>query len=101
MSLGVTSSFSVAILFTTLAMFSKSFHSFGSSLSPLDIAPKHAGFVFGIINSAGSFSGRGGAGSEKANGREPKTCLSRVFNYKLGCFDDVFVFIFVDARPHL
>ncbi len=32
-------------------------------------------------------------GSAKAHGREPKTCLSRVFNYKLGCFDDVYVFI--------
>ncbi len=25
-------------------------------------------------------------GSTKANGREPKTCLARVFNNKLGCF---------------
>jgi hypothetical protein len=29
------------------------------------------------------------AESAKANGREPKTCLGRVFNYKLGCFEDV------------
>jgi hypothetical protein len=29
-------------------------------------------------------------GSAKANGREPKTCLGRVFNYKLGCFEDVY-----------
>ncbi len=29
------------------------------------------------------------SGSAKANGREPKTCLGRVFNYKLGCFGDV------------
>jgi hypothetical protein len=41
------------------------------------------------------------AGSEKANGREPKTCLGRVFNYKLGCFDDMHVLIYVDAHPHL
>ncbi len=40
-------------------------------------------------------------GSAKANGREPETCLGRVFNYKLGCFNDVHVFIYVDARPHL
>ncbi len=26
---------------------------------------------------------------EKANWREPKTCLGRVFNYKLDCFEDV------------
>ncbi len=28
--------------------------------------------------------------STKANGREPKTCLGRVFNYKLDCFEDVY-----------
>jgi hypothetical protein len=27
------------------------------------------------------------AGSAKANGREPKTGLGRVYNYKLGCYD--------------
>ncbi len=40
-------------------------------------------------------------GSAKANGREPKTYLGRVFNYKLGRFNDVNVFVYVDARPHL
>ncbi len=25
-------------------------------------------------------------GNAKADGREPKSCLSRVFNFKLGCF---------------
>jgi hypothetical protein len=40
-------------------------------------------------------------GSTKANGRVTKTCLSQVFNYKLGCFDDVHVLIYVDMRPHL
>ncbi len=38
-------------------------------------------------------------GSMKANGREPKTCLGRVFNYKLCCFNDVHVFIYVDVCP--
>jgi len=28
-----------------------------------------------------------GAGSAKANGREPKSGLGRVFNFKLGSFD--------------
>jgi hypothetical protein len=28
----------------------------------------------------------GATGSTKANGREPKSCLGRVFNFKLGCF---------------
>jgi hypothetical protein len=25
-------------------------------------------------------------GSSKANGRKPRSCLGRVFNFKLGCF---------------
>ncbi len=41
------------------------------------------------------------AGSAKANGREPKTCLLRVFIYNLGCFEDVQKLMYVDARPHL
>jgi hypothetical protein len=41
------------------------------------------------------------AGSVKANGRVNKTCLGRVFNYKLGCFGDVHVLNYVDACPHL
>jgi hypothetical protein len=39
------------------------------------------------------------AGSAKASGREPKTGLGRVFNYKLGCFDDVHVY--TDVHPYL
>ncbi len=31
------------------------------------------------------------------NGREPKTGLGLVFNFKLGCFDDVHVLIYADA----
>jgi hypothetical protein len=40
-------------------------------------------------------------GSTKADRREPKTCLGQVFSYKLGCFDDVHLLIYVDAHPHL
>jgi len=40
-------------------------------------------------------------GRAKANGREPKTGLSRVFNYKLGCYDDVHVLMYADAHPYL
>jgi hypothetical protein len=39
--------------------------------------------------------------SAKANRRVPNTCLVRVFNYKLGCFDDVHVLIYMDACPQL
>jgi hypothetical protein len=28
-------------------------------------------------------------------GTVPKTCLGQVFNYKLGCFDDVHVIIYM------
>jgi hypothetical protein len=41
------------------------------------------------------------AESTKVNGREPKTGLGRVFNFKLGCLDDVHVLIYADARSHL
>jgi hypothetical protein len=41
------------------------------------------------------------SGSAKAIGREPKTCLHQVFNYKLGCFNDLHAFIYVDAHPRL
>ncbi len=37
----------------------------------------------------------------KVNGRKPRSCLGQVFDYKLGCFDDVHVLIYVDARPRL
>jgi hypothetical protein len=41
------------------------------------------------------------SGCAKGNGSEHKTGLGRVFDFKLGCFDDVQVLIYVDACPHL
>ncbi len=41
------------------------------------------------------------SGSAKANGREPKTGLGRVFNYKLGCSDAVHVIMYTEAHPYL
>jgi hypothetical protein len=38
-------------------------------------------------------------GSEKAKEREPNTFLGRVFNYRLGCFDDVHVFYLFVCIP--
>ncbi len=38
-------------------------------------------------------------GSAKANGREPKTGLGRFFNFKLGCFDDEYLLIYMEAQP--
>jgi len=53
------------------------------------------------LNSWRAFVVQVSPGRTKANGREPKTCLGRVFNYKLGCYDDVHLLIYVDARPCL
>jgi hypothetical protein len=39
--------------------------------------------------------------SAKASGREPRTGLGRVFNYKLGCYDDVHVIMYTDAHTYL
>jgi hypothetical protein len=35
------------------------------------------------------------------SGREPKTGLGRVFNFKSGCFDDEYLLIYMNARPQL
>jgi hypothetical protein len=40
-------------------------------------------------------------GRAQGNVREPKTYLGRVFNYMLGCYDDVHVLIYVHACPCL
>ncbi len=40
-------------------------------------------------------------GSMKANGREPKSCLGRVFNFKLGCFVKCTTAWPEQARPSL
>ncbi len=37
----------------------------------------------------------------KSNRREPKSCLGRVFNFKIGCFGDVNVLSCVEACRHL
>jgi hypothetical protein len=41
------------------------------------------------------------SGSAKANGREPKTGLGQVFNFKSGCFDDEYLLIYMNACPQL
>ncbi len=39
--------------------------------------------------------------AQKLTGENLKLVLGQVFNNKLGCFADVHVLIYVDARPHL
>ncbi len=41
------------------------------------------------------------AGSMKANGREPKSCLDQVFNFKIGCFVVCTIAWPIQARPSL
>jgi hypothetical protein len=41
------------------------------------------------------------SGRAKANGREPKSCLGRVFNFKLGCFDMWSIAWYRQGRPDL
>ena len=55
--LGFISNFPLAVFLLTAAMFAKGFHHSGTSVNPMDIAPKHPGFVYGVVNSAGSMSG--------------------------------------------
>jgi hypothetical protein len=40
-------------------------------------------------------------GSAKANGREPKSCLGRVFNFMLGCFVMCTIAWPIQVRPSL
>jgi hypothetical protein len=40
--------------------------------------------IISINGSTGPWTGS--AGSAISNGKEPKSCLGQVFNYKLGCF---------------
>ncbi len=40
-------------------------------------------------------------GAQKLTAENLQLVLGRVFNYKLGCFNDVHVFVYVDACPHL
>jgi len=54
---GNVRSFSLAVMLCTLALFAKSFHNFGTTVNAMDLAPKHSGSVFGIVNSIASCSG--------------------------------------------
>ncbi len=38
-------------------MFATGFHNLGSVVNPQDLAPKHSGSVFGIMNAAGALPG--------------------------------------------
>ena len=54
---GVADSLWSALALATAAVFASGFHKFGALPNALDLAPKHPGSVFGLVNTAGSFSG--------------------------------------------
>jgi hypothetical protein len=71
------------------------------ALLPCRIYTGETNFLFSFHLCQRQFFKKVWAGNAKANGREPKTGLGRVFNFKLGCFDNVRVLIYADAPPHL
>lgn len=55
--LGETTSFSVALFLSTLCLFAAAFHNAACIVNPQDLAPKHSGSIFGIMNAAGAVPG--------------------------------------------
>ena len=47
----------MALLLMTICLFAAGFHSSGIIVNPQDLAPKHSGSVFGIMNAAGAMPG--------------------------------------------
>lgn len=54
---GMSQDFSTSVTFLTLAVAVSGLHSSGILANPQDLAPRHAGAVFGIMNMAGSIPG--------------------------------------------
>ena len=57
MLVGQTKSFTCALLLMSICMLGAAMHSTAVVVNPTDIAPKHSGSVFGIINAAGALPG--------------------------------------------
>ncbi len=55
----------------------------------------------GSLAVPGEYFEHGMAGSVKANGSEPKSCLGRVFNFKLDCFVMYAIERHIQAHPSL
>ena len=52
------SSFTLALLLMTFCLFFAGFHNSACIVNPQDLAPKHSGSVFGIMNAAGAIPGK-------------------------------------------
>ena len=51
------SSFPMVLFLMTLCLFSAGFHNAAVIVNPQDLAPKHSGSVFGIMNAFGAIPG--------------------------------------------
>ncbi len=47
----------IAVFLVSVAVFASSFHKFGTVPNPMDLAPKHTGSLYGVVNTAASSSG--------------------------------------------
>ena len=54
---GITSTFPMAICMLSVAIFAKSFHTYGTVANPVDLAPKHTGSIAGITQTIAATSG--------------------------------------------
>ena len=49
--------FPLALALMSTAMFASGFHALGSVVNPQDLAPRHSGSIFGVMNAAGAVPG--------------------------------------------
>jgi len=54
---GRTSSFALALFLSSTAAFASGFHRSGTVCNPHDLAPRHSGTVYGLMNTFGSVAG--------------------------------------------
>lgn len=55
--IGISSSFTISLLLAAVSLFSQALSNGGTPVNPNDIAPSHAGMVFGIMNTVAAVQG--------------------------------------------
>ena len=55
---GYTSGFPAALSLMSVCLLAQGFHNSGTVPNPQDLAPKHSGTVFGVMNGIGCIPGR-------------------------------------------
>lgn len=53
----MTNNFSTAVFLMTTCLFAAAFHNVACVVNPQDLAPKHSGSIFGIMNAVGAMPG--------------------------------------------